>query len=123
MYPVLFSLGPFTVYSFGVMMAAGFYFGSMAAVSEFRRRGGDGDKMWNYLVWVFVAGLLGSRLLSLTNDLAALARNPLQALLSGAGFVWYGGLLMLGIGTPVYLIAGLWLVGRDLRSTDPAPQT
>jgi phosphatidylglycerol:prolipoprotein diacylglycerol transferase len=92
-YPVLFSLGPFTVYSFGVMMAAGFYFGSMAAVSEFRRRGGDGDKMWNYLVWVFVAGLLGSRLLSLTNDLAALARNPLQALLSGAGFVWYGGLI------------------------------
>ena len=30
---------------------------------------------------------------------------------------------MLGIGTPVYLIAGLWLVGRDLRSTAPAPQT
>lgn len=92
MYPVLFKLGPLTVHSFGVMVAAGFLAGTFVAVSETRRRGGDGDAMWNMLVWVFLSGLLGARLLSLAGDLDGLAADPVAALLSGGGFVWYGGL-------------------------------
>ncbi len=34
-----------------------------------------------------------------------------------------GGLLMLGIGTPVYLVAGLWLVGLALRDNNDTRQT
>ncbi len=90
---MLFQIGPLTVYSFGVLMALGFYLGSLVTVQEFRRRGGDGDRMWNLLVWVFLAGLVGSRLLSVANDPAAFFANPLEELASGSGFVWYGGLI------------------------------
>ncbi len=92
MHPVLFSLGPLTVHSFGVMVAAGFLAGSYVAVSEVRRRGGDTEAMWNMLVWVFLSGLLGSRLLSVVADLDRLVADPLTTLVTGSGFVWYGGL-------------------------------
>jgi phosphatidylglycerol:prolipoprotein diacylglycerol transferase len=74
-------------------MALGFYLGSLVTVQEFRRRGGDGERMWNLLVWVFMAGLIGSRLLSVANDPAAFIANPVEQLTSGSGFVWYGGLI------------------------------
>lgn len=92
MHPVLFTIGPFTVHSFGVMVAAGFLVGSLVAVSETRRRGADGEAMWNMLVWVFLSGLLGSRLLSVAGNLGGLATDPVSVLFSGGGFVWYGGL-------------------------------
>ena len=40
MYPVLIELGPLTIYSFGVLMATGFFLGAWLSVTEFRRRGG-----------------------------------------------------------------------------------
>ncbi len=93
MYPIILQLGPITIYSFGVLMALGFYVGATAAVAEFRRRGGDGEQMWNLLVWVFLAGLAGSKLLSVAADIPAFFRSPLTVLFSGSGFVWYGGLI------------------------------
>ena len=59
-------------------MATGFYVAASITVADYRRRGGNPDQMWNLLVWVFVAGLVGSRLLSVANDLpgfVSFARN------------------------------------------------
>jgi phosphatidylglycerol:prolipoprotein diacylglycerol transferase len=92
-YPVVFSFGPITVYSFGVMMALGFYVAATVSVAEFRRRGGDPEQMWNFLLWVFLAGLAGSKLLSVGADFGAFFRHPIEQLMSGSGFVWYGGLI------------------------------
>lgn len=93
MLPVLFEIGPLTIYSFGVLMATGFYVAASITVADYRRRGGNPDQMWNLLVWVFVAGLVGSRLLSVANDLPGFFENPWRELVSGSGFVWYGGLI------------------------------
>jgi phosphatidylglycerol:prolipoprotein diacylglycerol transferase len=92
-YPILFQIGPLTVYSFGVLMALGFYVGATAAAREYVRRGGDRERMWSFLVWVFIAGLAGSKVLSLANDPSAFLRDPIHQTLSGSGFVWYGGLI------------------------------
>ena len=68
--------------------------------------------------------LLTSMHMTLLGALLILAPRDVFAEICGRaadlGGQQLGGLLMLGIGTPVYLIAGLWLVGRDLRTTDPA---
>jgi len=93
LYPILLQIGPFTVYSFGVLMALGFYVAATVAAGEYQRRGGDKELMWNFLVWVFIAGLVGSKVLSIVGDLGALLRDPVHQLFSGSGFVWYGGLL------------------------------
>ena len=92
-YPVLIDLGFITIYSFGVFMALGFFVAASITVREFQRRGGDGDDMWNFLFWVFFAGLVGSKVLSLGNDIGALWRDPVSQVMSGSGFVWYGGLI------------------------------
>ncbi len=103
-FPVLLKFGPFTVYSFGVLMALGFYFGSLVSVKEFERRGGDGETLWNLLVWVFLGGLVSSRVLSIFNNPSAFFESPLSEIFAGAGFVWYGGFLG-GAATA-------WLLGR-----------
>lgn len=93
MFPVLLKYGPITIYSFGVMMALGFYFGCVVSVNEYRRRGGDGEVLWDLLVWVFLGGLVSSRVLSIFNDPRAFFEAPFGELFAGAGFVWYGGFL------------------------------
>jgi len=92
-HPIILQIGPFTVYSFGVLMALGFYVGASVSAREYERRGGDKERMWNFLVWVFIAGLVGSKLLSVVADLPAFFDDPIHQLMSGSGFVWYGGLL------------------------------
>jgi phosphatidylglycerol---prolipoprotein diacylglyceryl transferase len=92
-FPVLLKYGPITIYSFGVLMAAGFYFGSLVSVKEYERRGGNGDTLWNMLVWVFLAGLFASRVLSIFNNPQAFYEAPVAEILAGSGFVWYGGFL------------------------------
>ncbi len=74
-------------------MATGFYVGAWLAVAEFRRRGGEPEPMWNLLLWTFLGGLAGARLLSMLGDPGAVLRDPIGELFSGSGFVWYGGLI------------------------------
>jgi phosphatidylglycerol---prolipoprotein diacylglyceryl transferase len=92
-FPIILQYGPITIYSFGVLMAAGFYFGSMVSVNEYERRGGSGEAMWNLLVWVFLSGLVASRVLSIFNNPQAFYESPFGEILAGSGFVWYGGFL------------------------------
>ena len=105
MFPVLLKFGPITIYSFGVLMAFGFYFGSLVSVKEYERRGGDGESLWSLLVWVFLLGLASSRILSIFNDPRAFLEAPLTEIFAGAGFVWYGGFLGGA--------AAAWILGRQ----------
>lgn len=105
MLPILLQIGPITIYSFGVLMAAGFYFGSMVSAKEYERRGGDGEAMWSLLVWVFLAGLVSSRVLSIFNNPQAFFDAPIVEVFAGSGFVWYGGFLGGALAA--------WLLGRS----------
>lgn len=93
MFPVIVEIGPITIYSFGVLMALGFYFGSLVSAKEFERRGGNGEALWSMLVWVFLIGLASSRLMSILNNPQAFFETPFAEILAGSGFVWYGGFL------------------------------
>jgi phosphatidylglycerol:prolipoprotein diacylglycerol transferase len=92
-YPDLFKIGPLTVHSFGALMAIGFFVAASISAGEYRRRGGDAEQMWNLLLYVFLGGLAGSKILSLFNDVPAFLADPIQQFVSGSGFVWYGGLI------------------------------
>ena len=93
MYPELFSIGPLTVYSFGVLMALGFYTGTSVSVYEYNRRGFDGEALWGVLLWGFVGGLISSRVLSVLNNLDMFMIDPVGTIFAGSGFVWFGGLV------------------------------
>ncbi len=115
MIPVLFRVGPLTVYSFGLMMALGFLVAGHLATRELGRKGMPAELGSSLLIWAAVGGLVGSRVWALAEDWGQVWRDPLGSLLSGAGFVWYGGF----VGGA---LAVTWVVKRNnlswLRVTD-----
>ncbi len=93
MYPIIFSIGPLTVYSFGVMLAIAFLVASNVVQRELTRKGLDPDLAASFTLWAAVGGLVGSRVLSFLDDWGGFIRDPLAFVLTGAGFVFYGGLI------------------------------
>ncbi|MBI3769286.1 MAG: prolipoprotein diacylglyceryl transferase [Deltaproteobacteria bacterium] len=93
MHPVIFSLGPITVYSFGVMLALGFLAAGNVLGRELERKGIDPELASSMVLWAAVGGLGGSRLLSIAEDWQGFVAHPLSFVFTGAGFVFYGGLL------------------------------
>lgn len=102
MRPELFSIGPFTVHTFGLMMALGFIAAGIVSYYGFKRKGLDEEKVYWLVIAAAVGGLLGSKLHYILLHPESLRENPFATVFSGAGLVWYGGLiggLIAGIAT------------------------
>lgn len=93
MYPVILHLGPLTIYSYGLMMAIAFLTGGYLVSRELARKGFDPDFASTMVFWAAVGGIVGSRILAILEDLPAFVADPWSGIFSGAGFVWYGGLI------------------------------
>jgi phosphatidylglycerol:prolipoprotein diacylglycerol transferase len=93
MYPVIVRLGPITIYSFGLMMAIAFLVSGVIVSKELGRKGLNAELGSPIVFWAAVGGLLGARLWVVVDDFEGFLAAPLDFLFSGAGFVWYGGLL------------------------------
>jgi phosphatidylglycerol---prolipoprotein diacylglyceryl transferase len=93
MIPVLFKLGPITVYSYGMMMALGFLAADFVIGSECKRRGLNTDFASSLVVWAAIAGIACSRLYSVIDNFSSYMHDPWSIIFSGSGFVWYGGLI------------------------------
>jgi len=93
MIPVLFSIGPFSIHTFGAMLALAFLAASAVLVRNLERRGLNGE--WaGPITWsAVIGGLVGARLLSVINNWQQFLADPVGQLLTGAGFVFFGGLL------------------------------
>ena len=92
MYPVLFELGPLTVYSLGVFWALG----ALAAVwilqLELKRHGHDTELAATLVMSAGIGGLIGARILFAIEEWEHFTRAPLALLLGTSGFSWFGGL-------------------------------
>lgn len=104
MYPRLFtipafevfgtSLGPFSLHTYGVLLACAFLLGLWVAARQARRAGLDGERIVDLAVWVLIAGLVGAKLALLAIDWSYFSRNPRELLsILQSGGVFYGGLL------------------------------
>jgi phosphatidylglycerol:prolipoprotein diacylglycerol transferase len=107
MIPILFHLGPLTVYSFGMMMALGFLAADYVIRLECKRRGFDPEYSSSVVITAAVAGIAGSRIYAILDDLPTYLADPKSMIFSGSGFVFYGGM----IGG----ILGAYLVSRWYR--------
>jgi phosphatidylglycerol:prolipoprotein diacylglycerol transferase len=92
-YPVIFSIGPLTVYSFGVMLAIAFLVSGNIVQRELARKGLDPELASSFVLWAAVGGLVGPRVLSFVDDWRGFLADPLAFIFTGAGFVFYGGLI------------------------------
>jgi phosphatidylglycerol---prolipoprotein diacylglyceryl transferase len=119
MIPVLFRLGPLTVYSYGVMMALGFLVADWVISYQCRERKLDPGYASSLVVWAAIVGIAGSRVLDILNNLPSYLAHPSTMIFSGSGFDWYGGLIG-GIAS-VYFVARYYRIPFLLTADMCAP--
>jgi len=93
MIPDVLHIGPIPIHIFGIFLALAFLAAGSVAGREFARRGWDPAHASSALVWAAVGGLVGARLWIVFDAWSEFTRAPASFLLTGGGFVWYGGLL------------------------------
>lgn len=92
MMPIVFSWGPVTVYSYGLMMAVGFILFLAYVRRAAREEGLDPEALTNTAFAALVGGILGARALFVALDWSYFASRPGEILmLNRGGLVWYGG--------------------------------
>ena len=94
MYPELFSIGPFTIYSYGVLLAASYLLGLRLAMWRARKWGLDANRVLDLGIYIIIAALVGAKLLLLIVDYDQFSRPEELLTLARSGGVFYGGLLL-----------------------------
>jgi phosphatidylglycerol---prolipoprotein diacylglyceryl transferase len=104
-YPELFSLGPITVYSYGVLLAASYLLGLRLAMTRAKKWGLDSSRVLDLGIYIIIAALVGAKLMLLVVDFDQFRRSPGELLtLARSGGVFYGGLL-LAVGVAFWFMA------------------
>jgi phosphatidylglycerol---prolipoprotein diacylglyceryl transferase len=95
MYPILFDLGPATIYTYGVLLAAAYLLGLRLAMVRARARGLDQARVLDLGIYIIISALVGAKLLLVVTDFSTFVSDPSQLItLARSGGVFYGGLLL-----------------------------
>jgi phosphatidylglycerol---prolipoprotein diacylglyceryl transferase len=87
-------LGPFTLHTYGVLLAIAFLAGLWIAGRQAKKAGLDSNRITDMAVYVLIAGLIGAKLLLLGVEWSYFSKNPRELLsIFQSGGVFYGGLL------------------------------
>ncbi len=103
MIPVLFELGPFKIYSYGLMLGIAFLLGSAVLGRELKRRGLDKAMANTITVFAVVFGIAGAKILYLIEEWEAFLMNPAGMAFSAGGLTWYGGFLLALLAVSLYI--------------------
>ena len=103
MYPVLFHLGPITLYTYGLMMAIAFLVASYLFTLELERRGLDPSMGGQITIIALIGGIAGSKLFSILENWSDFAHDPIGQAFSPAGLTFYGGFIVVTIWLYIYL--------------------
>jgi phosphatidylglycerol---prolipoprotein diacylglyceryl transferase len=105
-YPELFSIGPVTVYTYGVLLAASYLLGLRLAMARAKTRGLDANRVLDLGIYIIIAALIGAKLLLLLVDFDQFRRSPAELLtLARSGGVFYGGLILA-------VVVAFWYIWR-----------
>lgn len=92
MFPVLFKCPFFTIYTYGVFVAAAFVVSSWLIVREARRRGLNTDVVYNLSLTLLFGGIVAARLFYCALNVDYFLSRPLEIfMLHHGGLVWFGG--------------------------------
>jgi phosphatidylglycerol:prolipoprotein diacylglycerol transferase len=95
MHPILFDLGPLTIYTYGVLLALAYLLGLQFAIRRAKARGLDQTRILDLGIYIIVSALVGAKLLLLVTDWRDFVNNPAELLnLARSGGVFYGGLIL-----------------------------
>jgi phosphatidylglycerol:prolipoprotein diacylglycerol transferase len=93
--PELFTVGPLTVYSYGVLLAAAYLLGLRLAMSRARARELDPTRMLDLGIYIIISALVGAKALLVVVEWDHFTSSPREFLsLARSGGVFYGGLIL-----------------------------
>ena len=94
MHPILFEIGGFPVYTYGLLLAAAYLLGLQFALVRAKARGLNPNRVMDLGIWIIVSALVGAKamLLIVERDRFGWSINDLMNLFRSAG-VFYGGLI------------------------------
>ncbi len=110
--PVIFTIRigslQFPLRWYGVIVMIGVIVGSLLVERELKRRGENGDRIWDALIWVLPTGIIGARLWYVLNATLGGNRyymeNPIQILnIPQGGLHIFGGFVLGGLALIYYL--------------------
>ena len=94
MIPIICTLGPLHIYSYGLMLAVAFFVSSALAARYAKQKGVSADIISGLAFTGFLAGIIGARLLYVLQNLSDYLQNPLEIFaLQHGGLSWFGGFI------------------------------
>ncbi|MBU4510501.1 prolipoprotein diacylglyceryl transferase [bacterium] len=110
MYRILFTIGSFPIYSYGVMIALAFIIGIFLAMKEAKGIGENPERILDISLYVILGALIGGRLGYVVFYLDYYLKNPIKIL-----YFRQGGLAFLGAFILAFIL-GAWYVSRNKLS-------
>lgn len=118
MFPILFTIGPFIVYTFGVMLVLGFVVATLFSARGILKEGGDPKRFWDVAFLLLLGGILGARLHYVLNNSVTFYHACLNPHLIGladascfealkiwkGGLAWFGGFVLANVFGITYLL-------------------
>lgn len=102
MYPELFKIGPFTVYSYGLMLGISFIIASYILTKEFERKKLNPNFATEITLLAIIFGIIGSKLFSLFENWSDFLQDPVGMAFSPGGLTFYGGLILAALSIWIY---------------------
>lgn len=96
MHPILFSLGPLTIYSYGVMLALAFVVGIWFATRQAKKEKVPANTILDLSLIALIAGIIGARILFVLRNLNYYLLQPFEIIMFWQGGLIYSGGLILG---------------------------
>lgn len=133
MHPEIVSLGPFTIRSYGLMLATGFLVGILIAARRARNIGENPDHIYNLSVWLVISSIAGARLYYIMTHYVEFAAPTLFGTIRNmfwpvdingnigiSGLILYGGLIAATAVTVIYLAIHRLNIPRYLDIIGPS---
>ncbi len=93
MRPILFEIGEISIPSFWAMALLGFVLAFLVTRADLIRRGKPVVFAYDLILYSYIGGWVGARLFLIPTGWNYFSEDPLGFLLSGSGWVWYGGVI------------------------------
>ena len=94
MLPEICHIGPFTIYSYGLMLVLAFFVSAYLASRQAAKVAINADKVFNLFFFIFIAGIIGSRVFYVLSNLVFYLQHPLEIImLQHGGMAIFGGII------------------------------
>lgn len=98
MHPVLIEFGVFKIFTYGLLVASGFFFAILLATHQAKKEGLDPQTILDLCFYILIASILGARILYVIVEYEYFLTAPLDVFkIWKGGLVYYGGLILGGL--------------------------